>query len=95
MSTSQKDKAQANLSVRVDREDKAAFEAFCDKAGMNVSVAINMYIKEVLREQKLPFTVRADPFYSAENIARLKRSIAQMEATGGTIHNVDTAGDNG
>ena len=29
-----------------------------------------------------------DPFYSPENMARLKRSIAQMEATGGTIHEV-------
>ena len=27
-----------------------------------------------------------DPFYSPENLARLKRSIAQMEATGGTVH---------
>lgn len=29
------------------------------------------------------------PFYSDENIQRLKKSIAQMEATGGTIHEVD------
>lgn len=29
-----------------------------------------------------------DPFYSPENMARLKRSIAQMEATGGTVHEV-------
>ena len=30
-----------------------------------------------------------DPFYSAENHERLKRSIEQMETTGGTIHEVD------
>lgn len=29
-----------------------------------------------------------DPFYSPENMVRLKRSIAQMEATGGTVHEV-------
>ena len=29
-----------------------------------------------------------DPFYSSENMSRLKRSIAQMEATGGTVHEV-------
>lgn len=30
-----------------------------------------------------------DPFYSEENMARLRKSIAQMEATGGTVHEVD------
>lgn len=30
-----------------------------------------------------------DPFYSEENISRLKQSIAQMEKTGGTVHEVD------
>ena len=29
-----------------------------------------------------------DPFYSPQNMERLKRSIAQMEATGGTVHEV-------
>ena len=41
------------------------------------------------REKRLPFEVSVDPFYSDENIARLKESIAQMEATGGTIHEVN------
>lgn len=27
-----------------------------------------------------------DPFYSEENMARLRASITQMEATGGTVH---------
>ena len=34
--------------------------------------------------------VSVDPFYSDENMARLKKSIAQMEATGGTVHEVNT-----
>ena len=29
-----------------------------------------------------------DPFYSEENMKRLEKSIAQMESTGGTIHEV-------
>lgn len=79
---------QSNLSIRVDSKDKLAFETFCEQAGMNVSVAVNMFIKEVIREQKLPFIVKADPFYSAANMKRLRRSIEQMEATGGTIHEI-------
>ena len=28
-------------------------------------------------------------FYSQENMTRLKESVAQMEATGGTVHEID------
>lgn len=34
-----------------------------------------------------------DPFYSEQNQARLRKSIAEMEATGGTIHNVPSVTD--
>ena len=30
-----------------------------------------------------------EPFYSEQNQARLRKSIAEMEATGGTIHEVN------
>lgn len=49
--------AQVNLSVRIDEKDKKNFELFCNETGMNVSVAINMFIKAVLREQKLFFVI--------------------------------------
>ncbi|RRD95214.1 type II toxin-antitoxin system RelB/DinJ family antitoxin [Clostridiales bacterium COT073_COT-073] len=68
-----------NLSARVDVEDKKNFEDFCENTGMNVSVAINLFIKAVLRENKLPFTISYDPFYSEKNRSILKESIAQAE----------------
>ena len=49
---------QATLSVRLDSEDKKKFEEFCSQTGMNVSVCINMFVKTVLRDQKLPFEVK-------------------------------------
>ena len=39
-----------NLNVRVDANDKKEFEKFCSRVGMNVSVAVNLFIKAVLRE---------------------------------------------
>ena len=53
---------QSIISVRVDSNDKKAFETFCDKTGMNVSTAINMFIKAVLREQILPFDIKTDDY---------------------------------
>ena len=47
------------LNVRVDAKDKKNFEKFCNNVGMNVSTAVNMFIKAVLREQKLPFEIKS------------------------------------
>lgn len=52
----------STLSVRVDADDKKDFEAFCTSTGMNISTAINMFIKAVLREQKLPFEIKTNNF---------------------------------
>ena len=50
------------LNVRVDANDKKSFEQFCNSVGMNVSTAVNLFIKAVLREQKLPFEIRSESF---------------------------------
>ncbi len=71
--------AQATLSVRIDEKDKKSFELFCNETGMNVSVAINMFIKTVLRENKIPFEVKTDPFYSKENMKYLENIVKEIK----------------
>ena len=50
------------LNIRVNSNDKKNFEQFCNNVGMNVSTAVNMFIKAVLREQKLPFEICSKTF---------------------------------
>ncbi len=38
-----------------------------------------MFVKAVIWEQKLPFEVKVDPFYSRENMERLEKSIQQTQ----------------
>ena len=71
--------AQTNLSVRVNELDKKNFELFCNETGMNVSVAINMFIKTVLRERRLPFEIKMDPFYSKSNIEYLEKIVSDIK----------------
>ena len=71
--------SQSTLSIRINSEDKRVFENFCEQVGMNVSVAVNMFIKAVIREKKLPFEIKLDPFYRSEYIKRLKKSIQQLK----------------
>jgi DNA-damage-inducible protein J len=72
--------AQTTLNVRIDEDVKKGLEDFCYDVGMNVSVAINMFAKAVIREQRLPFEVSADPFYSEKNMNRLRKAIADVKS---------------
>jgi DNA-damage-inducible protein J len=81
--------AQTTLNVRMDEDIKKAFEEFCNDVGMNASVAINMFVRAVIRENRLPFEVvsnNCDPFYSNANQTRLLKSKERMEKSSGTIH---------
>ena len=81
--------AQTTISIRMDDALKKDFDNVCGELGISMSAAIIMLAKKMTRENRLPFEVSIDPFYSDENMARLRKSIAEMEATGGTVHEVN------
>ncbi len=77
----------ATITARVDENDKAEFDLFCNSVGLNSSSAINLYVKAVLREKRIPFDIcQPDPFYSATNQAHLMRSIQQLNEGKGKVH---------
>lgn len=80
--------AQTTLSVRMDEEIKKRFDAFCADAGMNATVAVNLFARAVLREKRIPFEIMGndDPFYSLKNQIRLREAMDQMESGQGTAH---------
>lgn len=43
------------LSVRVDAAIKESFAELCEELGMTSSVAVNMFMRQMLRERSLPF----------------------------------------
>ena len=79
----------AQISLRIDDDVKKSAEQVCADIGISMSTAINIYLKKVGREKRIPFEVSADPFYSEINMARLRKSMTQMDTTGGTVHEVD------
>ncbi|MEA5108542.1 MAG: type II toxin-antitoxin system RelB/DinJ family antitoxin [Sphaerochaeta associata] len=83
------DNATAPITFHMNAELAANFEKACQKLGLTTSEAFTIFATNVARERRIPFEVAVDPFYSKRNIARLKKSIAQMEAIGGIIHEVD------
>ena len=45
------------ITVNVDSTDKDIFNSICAKMGMNISTAVNIFIKTVNRTKKIPFEV--------------------------------------
>lgn len=79
----------AQISMRIDDNTKKEAERICSEIGLPLSTAITIYLKKIISENKIPFELTADPFYSQENMERLKKSIHQMETTGGKVHQVN------
>jgi DNA-damage-inducible protein J len=50
--------AQTTLTVHIDADIKQDFDVFCENAGLNASVAINMFARAVLREKRIPFEIK-------------------------------------
>ena len=78
-----------NINFRMDAELKSNLEKACQELGLTPSAAFTIFATKVAREKRIPFEAAVDPFYSEQNMARLKKSIAQMESTNGTFHEVD------
>lgn len=55
--------SQSVLSVRMDDEVKEAFSQFCEEAGLSVSAAVNVFARQTIRDQAIPFSIslKSDP----------------------------------
>lgn len=75
----------AQISLRVDDDVKINAERTLNSIGMNMSTAVNIFLKTVIRENKIPFELSADPFYSYENIKELEKRIADLKSGKSTL----------
>lgn len=75
--------AQATFSVRMDETLKAEFESLCNYFGMNMSTAINVFARAVVRERRIPFEIAAPAIRNGEDMMRVLDELhADAEAAG-------------
>lgn len=48
----------ASITIKTDEQIKKEFNAICEELGLNMSVAINIFMKAVLREHGFPFELK-------------------------------------
>lgn len=75
----------AQISLRVDDDVKRNAERTLTDIGLSMSTAINIFLKKVARENRIPFELSADPFYSQENMDELERRVANVRAGKSTL----------
>ena len=71
--------AQTLVNFRIDEKTKKEMEEVCDELGITMTIALNIFIKTMTREKRIPFDVSVDPFYSESNIKAIKKSIKQLK----------------
>lgn len=70
----------AQISLRVDDEVKRGAEQALNEIGLSMSAAINVFLRKVAREKRIPFELTADPFYSESNMEYLEEIMRDVKS---------------
>ncbi len=68
------------INIRVDDEVKRNAEIALDEIGLSMSTAINIFLKKVARERRIPFDLTADSFYADNNLRYLENIMRDVKA---------------
>ena len=72
--------ANTHIHVRIDDDTKKQAQQILFDMGLDISTAVNMFIKQVVRNRGFPFLPTADPFYSDSNMSHLMSVKADADA---------------
>ncbi|MFI3299791.1 MAG: type II toxin-antitoxin system RelB/DinJ family antitoxin [Candidatus Gastranaerophilales bacterium] len=80
--------SQSNISIRIDDTVKQKFDALCEELGLSMSTAINIFVKTVIRENRIPFDISLNTpncelkkaIYDVENKIGLSKQFDSAEA---------------
>ena len=67
-----------NYTLRIDELDKQQAELVFKSLGMNLSTGINIYIKAVGRQQRVPFDLDLN-MHAAKIVRKTKKSLKDKE----------------
>jgi DNA-damage-inducible protein J len=62
----------AQVNIRIDDTLKDQADSLFEELGMNMSTAVNVFIRQTLRERGIPFAITTDPesVYDEEKLTR-------------------------
>lgn len=71
----------AQINIRMDDNLKEQADVLFDQLGLNMTTAVNMFVRQTIRQGGIPFeiTTKPDPFYSTANMKVLRQSIREAD----------------
>lgn len=63
--------ATTNMSIRMDTELKKQAESMLSSMGLNMTTAMNMFLRQVVRQGRIPFEIATD-IPNAETMSAIK-----------------------
>ena len=72
----------AQINVRIDDALKQQADRLFEELGLNMSTAVNMFVRQAVRDGGIPFeiTTKTDLFFSKENQEEIERRVSMIEA---------------
>ncbi len=52
--------AQTNINIRMDSDLKKQFDILCSELGLTMTTAFNVFVRTMVRQQRIPFDVALD-----------------------------------
>ena len=75
----------ATVTFRLDKALKDEADRTLDGIGMNMTTALTVFIKTLVRQNRIPFDVVGDRFYDDSNQEWLRESLADARAGRGLV----------
>ena len=81
----------AQINIRIDDELKEKAEVFLDELGFTFSSAFNVFIKQAIRERRIPFDIDLRSLYPSSDFQLTKAELvlraAEMESGSNIVVN--------
>jgi len=81
----------SNVNFRMNSALKEEMKKVCEEMGLTMTSAFTLFARKVVTEKRIPFEITADPFYSAGNMAHLRRGMAALDSGKGTEHKLPSS----
>ena len=70
-----------NLSIRLDAELKKEADELLSSLGLNMTTAINLFLRQTIRNQAIPFSISMNTIPNKKTLEAMREAL-EMEATG-------------
>ncbi len=79
------------ITFRTNKETKAAAQKIFAELGMDISTALNVYLRKVIHTESIPFEVSVSEEFNEETLATIREAIDHPEELEGPYETVEEA----